>query len=149
MCSYHICFSSLLFHQADQLTEEQIAEFKEAFSLFDKDGDGTITTKELGTVMRSLGQNPTEAELQDMINEVDADGMYHLSKYNILVYNDCDKVMYGQMPNSNNTNGQHQWVFWCVGLINWPLIYSQRARTTTHTHTHTRVLHFACIPSRT
>ena len=55
---------------ADQLTEEQIAEFKEAFSLFDKDGDGTITTKELGTVMRSLGQNPTEAELQDMINEV-------------------------------------------------------------------------------
>jgi len=59
---------------ADQLTEEQIAEFKEAFSLFDKDGDGTITTKELGTVMRSLGQNPTEAELMDMINEVDADG---------------------------------------------------------------------------
>ena len=51
------------------------SEFKEAFSLFDKDGDGTITTKELGTVMRSLGQNPTEAELQDMINEVDADGM--------------------------------------------------------------------------
>ncbi|RCV45074.1 hypothetical protein SETIT_9G423800v2 [Setaria italica] len=59
---------------ADQLTDDQIAEFKEAFSLFDKDGDGCITTKELGTVMRSLGQNPTEAELQDMINEVDADG---------------------------------------------------------------------------
>ncbi|XP_038985403.1 calmodulin-like [Phoenix dactylifera] len=58
---------------AEQLTEEQIPEFKEAFSLFDKDGDGCITTKELGTVMRSLGQNPTEAELQDMINEVDAD----------------------------------------------------------------------------
>ncbi|XP_033733497.1 calmodulin-A-like isoform X1 [Pecten maximus] len=62
---------------ADQvmiLTDEQVAEFKEAFTLFDKDGDGTITTSELGTVMRSLGQNPTENELQDMINEVDADG---------------------------------------------------------------------------
>jgi len=31
--------------EGEQLTEEQIAEFKEAFSLFDKDGDGTITTK--------------------------------------------------------------------------------------------------------
>merc|ERR1711881_588397 len=60
--------------EAKELTEEQIAEFKEAFSLFDKDGDGTITTKELGTVMRSLGQIPSEADLQDMINEVDADG---------------------------------------------------------------------------
>lgn len=59
---------------ANHLTEEQIAEFKEAFSLFDQDGDGTITTVELDTIMQSLGQNPTEAELQDMINEVDADG---------------------------------------------------------------------------
>ncbi|KAL4333543.1 hypothetical protein GQ457_07G000620 [Hibiscus cannabinus] len=36
--------------------------------------ESCITTKELGTVMQSLGQNPTEAKLQDMINEVDADG---------------------------------------------------------------------------
>ena len=59
---------------AEQLTEEQLCEFKEAFSLFDKDGDGTITTKELGTVMRSLGQSPTDEELKDMLNEVDIDG---------------------------------------------------------------------------
>ncbi|KAD5960383.1 hypothetical protein E3N88_11855 [Mikania micrantha] len=59
---------------ANQLTDDQISEFKEAFCLLDKDGDGCITTKELGIVMRSLGKNPTEAELQDMIKEVDADG---------------------------------------------------------------------------
>ena len=60
--------------QAEQLSEEQIAEYKEAFSLFDKSGDGTITTKDLGTVIRALGKNPTEAELQDIINEVDPNG---------------------------------------------------------------------------
>lgn len=54
-------------------TEEQIAEFKEAFSLFDTDDEGVITTKELGTATRSLGQSPTEADLQDMTNEVDAE----------------------------------------------------------------------------
>ncbi|ELR21018.1 calmodulin, putative, partial [Acanthamoeba castellanii str. Neff] len=57
----------------EQLSEEQIAEFKEAFSLFDRDGDGKITSKELGTVMRSLGANPTEAELKEMIKEIDTD----------------------------------------------------------------------------
>ena len=57
---------------AHQRTGKQIAELREAFSLFDKDRNGTITAWNLGTVMKSLGQNPTEVELQDMINEVDA-----------------------------------------------------------------------------
>ncbi|KAK2143929.1 hypothetical protein LSH36_799g01062 [Paralvinella palmiformis] len=57
----------------DQLTAEQVAEFKEAFALFDKDGDGTITYQELAHVMRGLGQNPTEEEVKTMIEEVDSD----------------------------------------------------------------------------
>ena len=56
------------------LTEEQIEEFREAFNLFDLDGGGDIDSKELGTVMRSLGQNPSDEELREMISEVDDDG---------------------------------------------------------------------------
>ena len=59
---------------AEKLAEEQIAEFKKAFSLFDKDDNGSITSKKLGKVMSSLGHNITEAELEDTINELDKDG---------------------------------------------------------------------------
>jgi calmodulin len=40
---------------AADLTEEQIAEFKQAFCLFDQNFNGTIASDEIGTVMRSLG----------------------------------------------------------------------------------------------
>jgi len=58
----------------EELQEEKIEECKEVFELFDKDKDGAITTKELGDVMRALGANPTQNELQKMINDVDQDG---------------------------------------------------------------------------
>ena len=38
-----------------------------------RDYTGTITANELGDIMRSLGQKPTDSELQDMISEVDVD----------------------------------------------------------------------------
>lgn len=57
-----------------RLTEEQIREYKEAFSLFDKDGDNSITTPELLTVMKSLGQNPSKEHIMHMIKEVDTNG---------------------------------------------------------------------------
>ncbi|KAL2787031.1 hypothetical protein BJX66DRAFT_311818 [Aspergillus keveii] len=58
---------------AEHLTQDQIAQFKEVFAVFDKDGTGDITATELGEVMRSLGQNPTDTELQDIIDELDID----------------------------------------------------------------------------
>jgi len=59
---------------AEQLTEEQIAELREAFSLWDRAGHGTIPTTDLDAVMHALCSNPSQAELQDMINEADPDG---------------------------------------------------------------------------
>lgn len=58
----------------EHLTEEKIEEFKEAFEIFDKEHQGYITMKELGNMMKQLGQVPSETEIQDMINEVDVDG---------------------------------------------------------------------------
>lgn len=39
------------------------------------DNDGKIATKDLGTVVRSLGCNPSEAEVKQLVREVDIDGM--------------------------------------------------------------------------
>lgn len=46
------------------LTEEQIGTFQDTFREFDKNDDGFINTKELAALLRKLGQNPTEAEIQ-------------------------------------------------------------------------------------
>ncbi|KAF5826736.1 calmodulin [Dunaliella salina] len=59
---------------AIQMTEDQKTDLQEAFDIFDKNGDGKIDAKELGFVIRTIGQNATETELGVMIKEVDADG---------------------------------------------------------------------------
>jgi Ca2+-binding EF-hand superfamily protein len=40
---------------------------KSAFQLFDLDGNGVICAKELGTLLRALGQNPTDDELDELM----------------------------------------------------------------------------------
>ncbi|KAH7825308.1 putative Calmodulin [Monocercomonoides exilis] len=45
---------------------EIISEIRVAFSLFDTDGDGVILTKELRQIIRALGINPTEKEMNEM-----------------------------------------------------------------------------------
>lgn len=59
---------------AFQFSVEQLDEFRVAFNLLDKDGDGVVATAELGLVLRSLGLNPPESELQRMIDDIDTDG---------------------------------------------------------------------------
>ena len=51
-----------------------ITEMREAFSLFDKNGDGHITKDELCCVMTSLRHQATEEDILEMIHHVDIDG---------------------------------------------------------------------------
>jgi Ca2+-binding EF-hand superfamily protein len=55
------------------IDEQEIAKLWQAFKVLDVDGNGAISTNELGEVMRSLGQNPTETGLRDLIKEIDVD----------------------------------------------------------------------------
>lgn len=65
-----------------QLTDEQVAEYKEVFMLFDKDEDGVLTYPELNVVMKSLGQRPSEKELLRMVREVSEDRIYDTIEFN-------------------------------------------------------------------
>lgn len=49
-------------------------EIKEAFRLFDKDGNGFISAAELRHVMTCIGEKLTDEEVDDMLNEADLDG---------------------------------------------------------------------------
>ena len=51
-----------------------VTEYREAFQLFDKDKDGTISAAEIKTVMLSLGRHASECDVDDMVREVDGDG---------------------------------------------------------------------------
>ena len=51
---------------ADWIGEDQIKDLMVAFSKFDTDKDGLIGVHQLRRVLYTLGQNPTDAELQVM-----------------------------------------------------------------------------------
>lgn len=48
----------------------ELSELEEAFFLFDYDKDGKIEIREISPVVRSVGLNPTEAELKEIMNDV-------------------------------------------------------------------------------
>ncbi|KAJ1645557.1 hypothetical protein LPJ64_002847 [Coemansia asiatica] len=65
-------FTTLMAQYYNTSSEEE--ELREAFKVFDKNGDGFISADELRQVMTSLGERLTDAEVDEMIKEADADG---------------------------------------------------------------------------
>ncbi|MGQ4647199.1 EF-hand domain-containing protein [Lyngbya aestuarii] len=69
------------------MSEAEVEKLWEAFNVFDADSSGAISAEELGQVMRSLGQSPSDTELRDMIKEVDVDlsGTIDLDEFKALM----------------------------------------------------------------
>jgi len=51
------------------LSEDQVMEFQEVFSLFETRGNGKVEATKIGDILRALGLNPTESEVQKLVAE--------------------------------------------------------------------------------
>jgi len=58
----------------DGLTDAQLDEFRDAFASYDRDKGGSIDAAELKALMASMGQLPTDEEVEEMVRIADADG---------------------------------------------------------------------------
>ena len=68
----------------EEISPELKKQYQDAFEIFDKDKDGTISAKELANVMETLiGQKPSMDEINSMIKEVDlnSDGKIELEEF--------------------------------------------------------------------
>ncbi|KAF9927725.1 hypothetical protein BGZ67_007352 [Mortierella alpina] len=54
------------------VTNIQVKDLKEAFNLYDRKGTGSISSNDLGSLLRAIGQNPSEAEIKELINQAEA-----------------------------------------------------------------------------
>lgn len=68
------CTLAARFLEDDTDTEAVQAELREAFRLYDKEGNGYITTEVFRDILHELDDNLTPEELDMMIDEIDADG---------------------------------------------------------------------------
>merc|ERR1711939_1277293 len=59
-------------NELKSLTDEQKAELREAFDLFDTDGSGAVDAAELHTAMKALGFEPKKEEIAKMDKDGDA-----------------------------------------------------------------------------
>ena len=56
------------------IPEEELEEYRAAFTMFDKDGSGSISAKEFLKVLKNLGQNVSKDEAANIMKELDKDG---------------------------------------------------------------------------
>ncbi|KAG8530281.1 uncharacterized protein KY384_004783 [Bacidia gigantensis] len=65
-------FTTIMAHKLSPVDAE--TELRAAFDVFDKDGNGTISTEELRQLMKSIGEDLNDTEIEEMVREADRDG---------------------------------------------------------------------------
>ncbi|KAF4086599.1 hypothetical protein AMELA_G00085360 [Ameiurus melas] len=58
-----------------EFTPDQLEDYREAFGLFDRVGDSKIAYNQIADIMRALGQNPTNKEVNRILGNPTADEM--------------------------------------------------------------------------
>merc|ERR1712110_181604 len=95
-----------------QLTEEQLDEIREAFSLFDADASGMIDIRELKAAMRALGFEVKNEELKKMVADIDGDGN------GTIEFGEFLQMMTGKMGEKDSRVGSNaKWMLWL--LLEW------------------------------
>ena len=90
-----------------KISDKELEAARKMFFDLDRDGSGSIDAEELGMMLRSLGQNPTDEELHELIDSVDdgdKDGQIQLREFLKLYTNGLDAKTKGQAGKEDVNN---------------------------------------------
>ena len=99
-----------------KISDKELTEARKMFFEMDRDGSGSIDAEELGMMLRSLGQNPSDQELKELIDSVDEgdkDGQIQLREFLKLYTQSLDGKTSGQAGKEDCAN-----VFAALGVRN-------------------------------
>ncbi|KAF0026253.1 hypothetical protein F2P81_020990 [Scophthalmus maximus] len=65
----------VMVRNAVEFSADQIDDYREAFGLFDRVGDNKVAYNQIADIMRALGQNPTNKEVNKLLGNPSADDM--------------------------------------------------------------------------
>lgn len=87
---------------SEELTEEQKQTIKSAFVMFadNEQEDGTVSANQLGTLVRAIGKNPTEADIEEMKKEINMDS------FDLTAFEDLMKSRINEDNNSMEKLGE-------------------------------------------
>ena len=86
----------------EKFTDEQLSEFRELFNMFDKDNQGMLTLPTLVSVMKTVGQTPTESEMIDLMREMDIDNSGTIDFYEFV-----NMISHNMHPSETNQEMGH------------------------------------------